>query len=158
MTCPYCNEPDTKVIDSRTLDRRIKRRRECAGCGRRFTTFENYDVSDARTLLVQKKNGTVEMFNPAKIIAGISGAVKKRPVTADQIDRIAEIIEERLSGVRGTTFTTSQIGDMVLDELSKLDEVAFIRFASVYKDFDSADSFIKLISENKSENIHDRDT
>jgi transcriptional repressor NrdR len=154
MICPYCNEPDTKVIDSRTLDRRIKRRRECARCGRRFTTFENYDVGDARTLLVQKKNGTVEMFNPAKIIAGISGAVKKRPVSADQIDRIAEIIEERLSNVRGTTLTTSQIGDIVLDELSKLDEVAYIRFASVYKDFDSADSFIKLILENRSENTN----
>jgi transcriptional repressor NrdR len=153
MICPYCNEPDTKVIDSRTLDRRIKRRRECAKCGKRFTTFENYDINDSRTLLVQKKNGTVEMFNAAKIIAGISGAVKKRPVTAEHIDRIAEVIEERLATVRGTTFTTSQIGDMVLEELSKLDEVAYIRFASVYKDFDSADSFIKLIRENKSGDV-----
>jgi transcriptional repressor NrdR len=148
MICPFCSEPDTKVIDSRTVDRRIKRRRECSACGKRFTTYENYDILDSRTLLVQKKNGTVEMFNRAKIIAGISGAVKKRPVSAEQIVRIAESIEERCASIRGTTFTTSQIGDMVLEELAALDNVAYIRFASVYKDFDSADSFVKIISEN----------
>ncbi|MDR0986344.1 MAG: transcriptional regulator NrdR [Ruminococcus sp.] len=148
MFCPFCNEPETKVIDSRTVDRRIKRRRECTACLKRFTTYENYDIIDSQTLLVQKKNGTVEMFNRAKIIAGISGAIKKRPVTAEQIERIADGIEERLTSVRGKTFTTSQIGDMVLEQLAALDNVAYIRFASVYKDFDSADSFVKIISES----------
>jgi transcriptional repressor NrdR len=147
MVCPFCNEPETKVIDSRAVENRIKRRRECSKCGKRFTTFENYELSDARTLLVQKKGGTVELFNRAKIIAGISSAVKKRPVSAEQIRKITESIEERLAGASGKTFTTMQIGDMVLEELGKLDEVAYIRFASVYKDFDSADSFVAIISE-----------
>jgi transcriptional repressor NrdR len=147
MNCPFCNEPDTKVIDSRAVESRIKRRRICEKCGKRFTTFEYAEMSDTRTLLVQKKDGTAELFNRAKIVAGISSAVKKRPITAEQIRLITESIEYRLTGVRGKTFTTTQIGDMVLEELAKLDTVAYIRFASVYKDFDSADSFIKIISE-----------
>jgi transcriptional repressor NrdR len=147
MLCPFCNEPDTKVIDSRTIDKRIKRRRECVACGKRFTTFETYDFTDNRSLLVMKKNGTVEMFNRAKIIAGISSSVKKRPVSAETITKIVDSIEERLGMAKGKTFTTVQIGDMVLAELADLDRVAYIRFASVYKDFDSADSFSRIISE-----------
>jgi transcriptional repressor NrdR len=147
MNCPFCNEPETKVTDSRAVDNRIKRRRVCENCGKRFTTYEYAEASDTRTLMVQKKDGTVELFNRAKIVAGISSAVKKRPVSAEQIRLITESIEYRLAGVRGKTFTTVQIGDMVLAELAKLDTVAYIRFASVYKDFHNSDSFIKIISE-----------
>jgi transcriptional repressor NrdR len=147
MNCPFCGEPETKVIDSRAVESRIKRRRECTACSKRFTTFENYELSDTPTLMVQKKDGTAELFNRAKIIAGISSAVKKRPVSAEQIQKITETIEYKLANVRGKTFSTVQIGDMVLSELANLDTVAYIRFASVYKDFDSADSFIRIISE-----------
>jgi transcriptional repressor NrdR len=94
-----------------------------------------------------KKNGTVEMFNRAKIIAGISSSVKKRPVSAEDITKIVDGIEERISAERSKTFTTTRIGDMVLEELAGLDRVAYIRFASVYKDFDTAGSFVKIISE-----------
>ncbi|MDR0946935.1 MAG: transcriptional regulator NrdR [Ruminococcus sp.] len=151
MKCPFCGNPDTKVVDSRSGEDRKKRRRECNDCGKRFTTYETYDVSDAPTLLVMKKDGSVELFNRTKIIAGISSAVKKRPVSAERIQKIVESIENayavRESAREKPIFTTTEIGDMVLSQLKECDVVAYIRFASVYKDFDNADSFIRIIND-----------
>jgi transcriptional repressor NrdR len=149
MKCPFCANEDTKVIDSRSSDNRKKRRRECPACGKRFTTFETYDALDTPTLLVRKKDGSVELFNRGKIIAGISFAVKKRPVSEERIMKIVETIEGEYAKKVQPIFTTEEIGDMVLSELRKIDTVAYIRFASVNKDFDTSDSFVSIINELK---------
>jgi transcriptional repressor NrdR len=147
MKCPFCANEDTKVIDSRSSDNRKKRRRECPACGRRFTTFETYDALDTPTLLVRKKDGSVELFNRGKIIAGISFAVKIRPVTEERIMKIVESIEAEYQKKLQPVFTTEEIGDMVLAELKKIDTVAYIRFASVNKDFDTSDRFVAIIND-----------
>ena len=144
MRCPFCGFEDTKVIDSRPADGQKRRRRECTSCGRRFTTYESVEVP---VLLVTKKDNTAELFNRNKLIAGISTAVKKRPVSAEDINRIVDEIESYYANKMVTQVTSSEIGDRVLVALREIDEVAYVRFASVYKDFDDVDSFIDIISE-----------
>jgi transcriptional repressor NrdR len=133
MRCPYCRSVDDKVVDSRIAEDggAIRRRRECLGCGRRSTTFER--IEDV-PLVVLKRSGLREPFDRAKVSAGIGRAAKNRPLDPGVIDAVAAEIEEQLRA-RGAEITTEAIGVAVLDRLRQLDEVAYLRFASVYKEF-----------------------
>ncbi|SRR6266508_6288698 len=139
MRCPWCGHPDDKVVDSRSADRgaAIRRRRECLRCGRRFTTFERVE---AATLTVVKRDGGKEAFDRQKVVAGIDKAIKNRPVTDQQVARLAERVEERLRR-KGPVVTTQEVGLEVLSLLRRLDDVAYMRFASVYKDFQELTDF-----------------
>lgn len=152
MVCPFCGHEDSKVIDSRPSEGKIRRRRECTGCGKRFTTFECIEIPE---LLVNKKDNTFERFNRAKLIQSMSIAVKKRPVSLNDINRIVDNIENYCMVNMLSQITTSQIGDMVLSSLKELDKVAYVRFASVYKDFSDVESFLDIISELRSTDSSD---
>ncbi len=141
MRCPICSADDTKVIDSREADEgtAIRRRRSCTQCQQRFTTYERIDEVP---LVVVKTSGGRQPFDRCKIVAGVSAAAKGRPVTVEQIERLAEDVEDELRvGHRSGELTTAAIGHAVLDRLRVLDEVAYLRFASVYKGFDGAADF-----------------
>lgn len=142
MICPYCSCSESKVIDSRPYEGKIRRRRECINCGKRFTTYESVEIPE---LLVNKKDNTFEVFNRSKIIRSMSVAVKKRPVSIEDINKIVDNIENYCAN-SASQVTTAEIGDMVLDSLKKLDKVAYVRFASVYKDFADVDGFLDVIS------------
>ena len=144
MRCPFCNFEDTKVIDSRPVDGKKRRRRECTSCGKRFTTYESVEMP---ILFVLKKDNTIELFDRNKLIQGMSMAVKKRPVSIVDINRIVDGIESYYANQMITQVTTSEIGDMVLKSLKEIDQVAYVRFASVYKDFGDVESFMHIISE-----------
>ena len=144
MKCPFCGFEDTKVIDSRPSEGKKRRRRECTSCGKRFTTYE---VVEKPMLMVYKKDGSFEPFDRAKLIKGLQNAIKKRPVSVEQVTALVDDIENTYANKMQTETTTSEIGDMVLHGLKKLDHVAYVRFASVYKDFSDVDSFIQIISE-----------
>ena len=144
MKCPFCNYEDTKVIDSRPSEGKKRRRRECSNCGRRFTTYE---VVEKPSLMVYKKDGSFEPFDRAKLFKGLQNAIKKRPVSVDEMNELVDNIENSYANAMQTETTTSEIGDMVLKGLKDLDHVAYVRFASVYKDFNDVDSFIQIISE-----------
>ncbi len=144
MKCPFCGTDDTKVIDSRHSEEKKRRRRECTNCKKRFTTYETIDRP---MLMVLKKDGSFEQFNRQKVIAGILVAVKKRPITPDQINELVDGIENYYATQLKSEVTTPEIGNMVLMGLKKLDLVAYVRFASVYKHFSDVESFIKIISE-----------
>ena len=144
MKCPFCGFEDTKVIDSRPSEGKQRRRRECTSCGKRFTTYE---VVEKPMLMVYKKDGSFEPFDRAKLIKGLQNAIKKRPVSVEQVTALVDDIENTYANKMQTETTTSEIGDMVLHGLKKLDLVAYVRFASVYKDFTDVDSFIQIISE-----------
>jgi transcriptional repressor NrdR len=140
MRCPYCAADDDKVIDSRGADdsSAIRRRRECLACGRRFTTFERVEEVP---LVVVKRSGTVVPFDRSRIVAGIRSAAKNRPISEDQMEALAFEVEEQ-SRLVSNDVTTESIGLAVLEGLRQLDEVAYVRFASVYKGFDDADDFL----------------
>lgn len=144
--CPFCGYDDTKVIDSRpSADKdKKRRRRECSQCGKRFTTYE---VVEKPVLMVCKKDGSFEPFDRSKLIMGITTATKKRAVSPDVIERIVDDIENRFANEMLTEITTSEIGDSILSALKEIDLVAYVRFASVYKDFNDLDSFIHIITE-----------
>ena len=144
MKCPFCGFEDTKVIDSRSIDQKKRRRRECTSCSKRFTTYE---VVDLPLLMVEKKDGSFEPFNKNKLITGIYSAIKKRPVSMDEVSYIADEIENAFSNNLNNTISSVEIGDIVLEKLKELDVIAYIRFASVYKDFTNLKSFIAVISE-----------
>lgn len=144
MKCPFCGYEDTKVIDSRLIDGRKRRRRRCGECGRRFTTFESAVTPD---LLVNKKDNTYEPFDRNKLIRGLSFAVKKRPVPGSAIIAVADSVESYCSDNMLDRISTRMISDIVLEKLKSLDEVAYIRFASVNKDFSGAQDFLDLISD-----------
>ena len=139
MRCPKCHVDDTKVIDSREAEEgaTIRRRRSCVACAHRFTTYERLEEVP---LTVLKSNGCREPFDRVKLIAGISAACKGRPVTADQIDQMGEAIEDEVR-LQGPEVPTAVVGVEVLERLRRLDEVAYLRFASVYKGFDAAADF-----------------
>ncbi len=154
MRCPFCGFEDTKVIDSRPAEGKKRRRRECTKCGKRFTTYESIEKP---LLLVLKKDNSFESFDRTKLIQGLTSAVKKRPVTIEQITKIVDSIEGYYANKMQTQVTTSEIGDMVLSLLKDVDLVAYVRFASVYKDFTDVQSFIHIISElteNNDEQAH----
>ena len=140
MRCPYCDNEEDKVVDSRLAEegRAIRRRRECLSCSRRFTTFER---TEEVPLLVLKRNGVEEAFDRDKIVEGLRRACKNRPVTEAEIDAIAEDLEEELRATGRRPLPTAEIGREVLERLRRLDEVAYLRFASVYKDFQELDDF-----------------
>lgn len=139
MRCPVCAGIDDKVVDSRLADEgaAIRRRRECLGCGRRFTTFERVEEV---ALVVAKRSGDREPFDRSKVIRGIKSAAKNRPVSEAAMDQIAADIEEELR-LTGSEVTSEAVGLAVLRRLEQVDEVAYLRFASVYKGFEDADDF-----------------
>jgi transcriptional repressor NrdR len=137
--CPACHHDDTKVVDSRVAEERtaIRRRRECLACSHRFTTFERVDHA---MLTVVKSHGGTEPFDRKKVIGGLAAATKGRSVSDVQLDEIAGRVEEAVR-LQGSTVSSATVGLAVLDQLRSLDEVAYLRFASVYKDFDAASDF-----------------
>ena len=141
MKCLYCSCTDSKVIDSRATDdnKAIRRRRECTGCGRRFTTFETIEVTP---VLVVKNNGTRESFNAEKIRNGIVKSCEKRPVSATDIDGMVADISKEVYNSMESEISTKAIGEMVMERLKKVDEVAYVRYASVYRSFKDLSSFM----------------
>ena len=142
MKCQYCNCPDSRVIDSRPAEEgaSIRRRRECTNCGRRFTTYEKVEMPQ---LLVIKKDSTRELFDAQKIRNGILQACHKRPVSAADIERIVTSVEQMAYNSLQEEITTKQIGEMVMASLRQLDEVAYVRFASVYRQFTDIPTFMR---------------
>ncbi|MGN1077104.1 MAG: transcriptional regulator NrdR [Candidatus Gallimonas sp.] len=141
MRCLYCNCTESKVIDSRSADddRTIRRRRECIGCGRRFTTYETIEVSP---ILVVKSDGNRQAFDVGKIKRGIIKACEKRPVPIEKIDALADEISKKIYNSMEQEISSKQIGEMVMEGLKNLDEVAYVRYASVYRSFKDINSFM----------------
>ena len=139
MRCPWCGHEQDRVVDSRTTESgaAVRRRRQCLSCSRRFTTFERMEVVG---LTVIKRDGAKEAFDRAKLIAGVAKAIKNRPVTEQQVANLADRVEEKLRR-RGPAVTTQEVGIEVLGQLRRLDDVAYLRFASVYKDFQELTDF-----------------
>jgi len=137
MHCPFCRYPDSRVIDSRTADdgTSIRRRRQCPECGRRFTT------SETATLAVVKRSGVVEPFSRSKVVAGLRKACQGRPVTEDDLAMLAQKVEETVRASGSATIDSHEVGLAILGPLSELDKVAYLRFASVYRSFESLDDF-----------------
>ncbi|MFA6450442.1 MAG: transcriptional regulator NrdR [bacterium] len=140
MKCPYCGNQDDKVIDSRTIKdgAAVRRRRQCLACNARFTSYETVEEIELR---VEKKDGRREAFNRSKIIAGIQKACEKRPISSEQIEAVVDRIEEKLTREKKEV-PTRDIGEAVIKELSDLDEVAYVRFASVYREFKDINEFM----------------
>lgn len=139
MQCPWCRHPRDRVVDSRTAEggAAVRRRRQCHQCGRRFTTFERVEAAG---LTVVKRDGSKEPFDRAKVVAGVAKATKNRPVDSDQLQRLATRVEETLR-LKGPVVTTQEVGLEVLARLRRLDDVAYLRFASVYMDFQELTDF-----------------
>jgi len=138
MLCPYCNSPETKVTDKRDSQAITRRRRECLKCGKRFTTYERIELD----LNVIKKDGRREKFNPDKLRVGIEKAFEKRPIKTEEIERVVDEIESRIYRIaKDKDITTAKIGQIVMDGLKKKDKIAYIRFASVYREFADIDDF-----------------
>jgi transcriptional repressor NrdR len=146
MKCPYCFSDDSTVLESRESEEGnvLRRRRECVKCKKRFTTYERIENID---LKVVKKDGRKENFSREKIVAGIRKACEKRPVQAEQIERLVDEIEMRLLNRKSTEISSSDIGRLVLTRLKKLDKVAYLRFASVFLEFGSVEEFRREIKE-----------
>ncbi len=144
MKCPYCDKVDTKVIDSRPTEEghAIRRRRECDECGRRFTTYEKVEET---MLMVVKKDGRREAFDRNKILNGIIKACEKRPVSMAQMEGIADEIEKNISNSMKKEVESYNIGELIMNLLKDVDEVAYVRFASVYRQFTDVSTFIKEI-------------
>jgi transcriptional repressor NrdR len=151
VRCPRCKADDTKVIDSREAEEgaSIRRRRSCAGCSHRFTTYERLEEVP---LVVVKSSGGREPYDRSKVVAGVSAASKGRPVSFEQIESLADDLEDQVR-LQGSEVTSSDIGRLVLEHLRGLDEVVYLRFASVYKNFDDAADFqreLRLLQKERS--------
>ena len=146
MRCPSCGCPESKVVDSRPSDdgSSIRRRRECLECKHRFTTYERLGDSP---LLVTKSDGSSETYDRNKLMRGVTVACAKRPITPEQITSLIEDIELDMRTVPRNQITSKMLGDMVLERLEKLDDVAYVRFASVYKDFKNIEEFASALEE-----------
>jgi len=144
LKCPECGYIDSKVVDSRPTDSRIRRRRECINCGYRFTTYE---MVENIPLMVIKKDNSIEPFNREKLIDRILRAAVKRPVNVGIIEDMVESIVQELKNKLIREVSSDKIGEMVLHRLKDVDVVAYIRFASVYREFSDIDSFLKIITE-----------
>ncbi|MBQ6042329.1 MAG: transcriptional repressor NrdR [Oscillospiraceae bacterium] len=144
MRCPWCGEEDTKVIDSRSVEGKKKRRRCCTKCGKRFTTFE---CVERPLLMVAKRDGSFEPFNRNKLMGGIFNSIKKRPVKMEQVNALVDEIEAELANEMVQTVSPDRIGSMVMERLMNIDPVAYVRFASVYLRFSDAADFVRIISE-----------
>jgi transcriptional repressor NrdR len=152
IKCPRCGETESKVIDSRSVENGIRRRRECISCGGRYTTCERIQ---SQGILIIKKDGRREEYNREKLSAGISKACEKRPIPAGTVDKLVDGIEAELYQLGKTEIPSASIGDRVIVRLQELDHIAFIRFASVYRDFEditdfkyAVDTIIKSTTEN----------
>ncbi len=147
MRCPFCGHNGTDVKDSRPSEDNssIRRRRQCPACAARFTTFERVQL---RELMVIKKDDTRTVFDREKLVRSISISCRKRPVKADQIELVTNSIQKRLESSGETEIPTKVIGELVMDALKELDRVAYLRFASVYRDFQETDDFRKFIDKN----------
>ncbi|MEI6730220.1 MAG: transcriptional regulator NrdR [Pseudomonadota bacterium] len=152
MKCPFCSHFDTQVKDSRPSEDglTIRRRRSCSECNSRFTTFERVQL---RELTVIKKNGERRVFDRDKLTRAIDIAIRKRPVSDDDVERLVNSISQRLETSGDSEIPSSQIGQMVMEGLKAIDEVAYIRFASVYRDFREGKDFEKFVSEAGKQNI-----
>jgi len=141
MKCPYCNAQDTKVIDSRPADDNssIRRRRQCEQCGKRFTTYEKLETMP---LMIIKKDDSRETYNRSKLENGIILSCHKRPVSSQQISNLVDQIETQIFGMEEREIPSSRIGELVMEKMRELDEVAYVRFASVYREFKDADAFM----------------
>lgn len=152
MKCPFCEYPDTKVIDSRHTEEghAIRRRRECDNCGKRFTTYEKIEEM---ILMVIKKDGSREAFDRNKIMTGIVKACEKRPVPMAAIEKVVVDIERGLNNMMEKEVESSFIGELIMDQLKDLDPVAYVRFASVYRQFTDVNTFVaeveKLLSKKE---------
>ncbi len=150
MKCPYCAFNESKVIDSRPADENnsIRRRRECLSCGRRFTTYETVEVLP---VVVIKKDGSRQSFDRGKVLGGMIRACEKRPVSLTRLERVAAEIEQELQNSMEREISTELIGERVMEHLRDIDQVAYVRFASVYRQFKDIDSFMaeltKLLAE-----------
>ena len=145
MKCPFCNASDTKVIDSRPADDNssIRRRRQCETCGKRFTTYEKLETMP---LMVIKKDNSRELYDRSKIEAGILHSCHKRPVSPQQISETIDEIENQIFNKEEREIETSAIGELVMDKLKDLDEVAYVRFASVYRQFKDINTFMQELN------------
>lgn len=145
MKCPVCSSPESKVIDSRPVEESnsIRRRRECLMCHYRFTTYE---IIDTMTPIVIKKDGSRELFDKNKLLSGLMKACQKRPVDAQ---KVADEIETQIAGTMKQEISSQLIGELAMEKLKQLDAVAYVRFASVHREFKDVDSFVKEISELK---------
>jgi transcriptional repressor NrdR len=150
MKCPFCQNIDTKVIDSRTGkdSASIRRRRECEQCGKRFTTYER--LEEALPFVI-KKDGRREPYDREKIVSGFQKACEKRPISVEDIERAVGQVEVRLLQLGEREVPTAKIGEMVMDGLKEMDDVAYVRFASVYRSFKDIGEFVELIKDRKSE-------
>lgn len=145
MKCPFCGFDESKVIDSRPTDEneRIRRRRECLQCGKRFTTYE---IIEDVPIIVIKKDKSREVFDRNKILKGMLRACEKRSVTISELETAISEIEATLQSAIDREVTSANIGELIMEKLKAIDEVAYVRFASVYKEFNSAESFKEYIS------------
>ena len=144
MKCPYCENEDSKVIDSRHTEdgRAIRRRRECEKCGRRFTTYEKIEEM---ILMVIKKDGSRQAFDRNKLLNGIIRACEKRPVSIAEMEKIVDDIERGLNNTMEKEVDSKLIGELVMEKLKDIDEVAYVRFASVYRQFTDVNTFVKEV-------------
>lgn len=140
MKCPFCEFPDTKVIDSRPTDddEAVRRRRICIKCNKRFTTYERYEN---QAVLVVKKDNKREPFNRMKVLNGMIRSCEKRPVSAEQLELAADRIETEINHLNQKEITSAYIGELVMDQLRLIDKVAYVRFASVYREFEDVNKF-----------------
>ena len=145
MKCPYCGYSESKVIDSRPADegKSIRRRRECLSCEKRFTTYETVE---SLPMVVVKKNGSRQSFDRRKVFNGMLRACEKRPVPVAELERIAEEIEQNLQNSLEREISTERIGEEVMERLKKVDEVAYVRFASVYRQFKDIGTFMEELN------------
>ncbi|MFR4973920.1 MAG: transcriptional regulator NrdR, partial [Butyricicoccus pullicaecorum] len=141
MKCPFCNYPDSKVVDSRPTDEgtSIRRRRECLHCLKRFTTYETIE---RLPLMLVKRDGTREPYDRNKLLSGVMKACEKRPVPQARLEQLVDTVEQKLFGTLETEISSQKIGEMVMQELKNVDEVAYVRFASVYRQFKDINTFL----------------
>lgn len=146
MKCPQCQHSNSKVIDSRHTDEMstIRRRRECESCGFRFTTFERVEVTP---LVVVKKDGTREVFNREKVLAGLLRACEKRAIPYEELEKRTDKVEANLRNLNKAEISSNDIGEFVMKELITLDQVAYVRFASVYKEFKDIDQLMETLNQ-----------
>ena len=145
MKCPFCSFEESKVIDSRPTDegQRIRRRRECLSCGKRFTTYE---IIESLPIIVIKKDKSRETFNRDKLMTGLLRACEKRPVSIDTLDNMIDEIETTLQNSLDREVSSEKIGQLVMEKLKKIDEVAYVRFASVYRQFKDITTFLRELN------------
>ena len=144
MKCPFCENADTRVIDSRPTEEghAIRRRRECDSCSKRFTTYEKVEEM---LLMVVKKDGNREVFDRKKVLSGIIKACEKRPVATDDMEKVVAEIERGLNNTMEKEIESKFIGELIMEQLKKIDEVAYVRFASVYRQFTDVNTFVREI-------------